>query len=125
MVLAEKLSRLNDYIRSHVFFEFRLFKSDYNQLVIVGSSDFHYYHEVELVFINVHTIICNTEFKLDTSKNVMTLVEDIEEVRKLNLQYKVLVGNFIFKLIDEDDTAFYIIARDFYYDFNLIKYYSE
>jgi hypothetical protein len=124
-MLAEKLSKLNDYIQNHAFFEFRLIKFDYNHLVIAGSSDFQYYHEVEIFFMNVHTIICNTEFKLDTSKSVVTLVEDIEESRKLNLQYKVLVGNLIFRLIDEDDNVFYVIARDFDYDVNLVKYYSE
>lgn len=124
MIFEEKLSKLNNYLQSHAFFEFRLLRSDHDQLVIAGSSDFQYYHEIEIFFINVHTIICNTEFKLDTTKNVITLVED-EESRNLNLQYKVLAGNLIFKLIDEDDTVFYIIARDFYYDVNLVKYYSE
>lgn len=108
--MKEVIDRINDTVKKFPFFDFSIFKFEKDNLILAGSEDLTYYHEVEIEFVCVHTIICNTEFKADTSRNVIELVDDLDEVRALNLKYDVIQGNKVFKLHSEDN-VFYIILR--------------
>ena len=123
--MKEVIDRINSRIRIAPFFDFSIFKFEKSNLTIAGSEDLTYYHEVEIEFIFVHTVICNTEFKADTSKNLIELIEDPNETKEINLKYSVVQGNNIFKLNSKDNEPFYIISESIEFREQVVKYYLE
>jgi hypothetical protein len=107
--MKEIINRINDRVKKAPFFDFSILKFEKDNLIIAGSEDLTYYHEVEIEFISVYTVICNTAFKADTSRNVIEIIEDSDEAKEINLKYGVVQGNNVFKLYSEDSEFFYIV----------------
>lgn len=122
MDTKEKIENINNYIGRFVFYELSILTFKDGVLVIAGSDDFLYYHNIEIVFTEVSTIICNSMFKLNTELKSINILEDIQEMRDVNLKYRVEIGNIIFKIIDEDACVYYIIAKNIDYNTSVIKY---
>ena len=70
-----------------------------------------YFHEIEIEFVNIHTINSNYNFKIDTNKESFFLIENCDETISINKKYGVLKGNSIFKFISEDNQSFYIVSE--------------
>jgi hypothetical protein len=123
--MKEVIGKINNRVKESPFFDFSIFKFEKNNLIIAGGKDLTYYHEVEIEFIYVHTIIGNAEFKADTSRNVIEIIVDSDEAREINLKYGVIQGNTIFKLRSEDNLIFYIISETIEFRENIVKYYDD
>ena len=116
------INNINKKISEHIYFELSFFKLENNNLIIVGSEDLGYFHEIEIEFNNVFTIECNFSFRLETNKPIISLIIDNEEVFRINKKYGVTHGNYIFKIISEDNQEFYIISESISFRNNIVKY---
>lgn len=115
------IKNINEKINQFVFFEFSIYTYENNNLVVVGSEDLCYFHQVEIKFENVHTIILNSSFKIDTKKPFLFLIED-DEAFELNKKYRAVTGNNVFKFINEDLEVFYVIAENISIEEKIVKY---
>jgi hypothetical protein len=70
---------------------------------------------------------CNSEWKSDTSKNVIEIVTG-DEARMINLKNKVEQGYSLFKFVPEDmdeDCFFYVAAKELNYSTETVFYYQK
>ena len=116
------ITDINKKIESYDFLEFHIYSLSSNNLSIVGSDDLLYYHDFEILFINVHTILCNSEWIVNTSEQVLFDISNTDEGKKFNINFKVIQGNRIFKIISQDDVSFYIAAEDIKFIDKVVKY---
>ena len=115
---------INNIARQYLYFELSFWQYHDTNLIIAGSEDFSYFHQLEITFYEVFAIICNSNFKIDTTKDFIFEINDEKEQYELNIKYRVIQGNKIFKLISEDNELFYIIAKDISFTNEVVKYVS-
>ena len=95
------------------------------RLVLIGSTDFTYGHSLEIKFEEVFHVSVNTEWKTDTSKPVLYLVDDSEGLG-INQRYQIEQGNTLFKILSEDlETPFYISAKNISFNTDSVLYYKK
>lgn len=121
-MMKEDIQALNETIQSYTFLDFYIYKMDQSNLVLAGSDDFSYYHNIEVHFINPFTVISNSFYSVDTTAPFMSLLEDENELKKINLQYGIVIGNSIFKMISEEGEEFFIAAEKMLWFHKTVKY---
>jgi hypothetical protein len=62
------IDQINNRISQSLFFELSIYKYEKGNLIIGGSEDLIYFHEIEITFKGVYTIACNSDFIVDTTK---------------------------------------------------------
>jgi hypothetical protein len=122
--MKEVIKKINETIYNYHFLELSFFKLDKNNLIIVGGEDLMYFHEIEIEFVNIHTIESNYNFKIDTNKASFFLIENCDESIFMNKKYGVLKGNNIFKFISEDNQSFYIVSESILFRKKIVKYFK-
>ena len=122
--MKEILKKINETISEYHYLELSFFKLDKNNLIIVGGEDLMYFHEIEIEFVNIHTINSNYNFKIDTNKESFFLIENCDETISINKKYGVLKGNSIFKFISEDNQSFYIVSESVLFRKKIVKYFE-
>ena len=122
--MKEILKKINETISEYHYLELSFFKLDKNNLIIVGGEDLMYFHEIEIEFVNIHTINSNYNFKIDTNKESFFLIENCDETISINKKYGVLKGNSIFKFISEDNQSFYIVSESVFFRKKIVKYFE-
>ena len=118
---------INNIVSKDIHFEFEILGLTNNDLVLIGSEDFCYYHTLEITFQNIFHINLNESFKIDTTKPFLSLPEK-QEAYDLNVKLEVLEGYYIFKLTTEgidDAITFYVIAQDIKYNTDTVFYYKR
>lgn len=104
-------------------FYIKSYKDYGGKLLLVGSFDFSYYHDVEVIFYDVSYICCPTSY---FTVNRFRVADENENVKFVNLfsgeQYKG-------QLIALDDTflsiSYYILANNMEYNFSKFFYFNE
>src|SRR6185312_12537251 len=109
--MQEVVDKINLIVRNYSYLELSMLSFERSRLIIAGSEDIMYFHNFEIVFDDVFTVACNTDWKIDTGKDFIWLVTDIEEIRTISLAYRVEKGNSIYRLEDEDHCIYYIVAK--------------
>jgi len=115
------LSEINEFLKSKDWFDFEIDKYENGNLSIMGSTDFSYYHELEIVFEDVFFIQCPTNWSVNTSDNVI-VQSDHEEQRKINIDYEIEHGYILFKLIAEDKAPIFISSKNISYKVEKISH---
>jgi hypothetical protein len=124
-MFAEKIKEINDFLKKEMWFDFELLDYSKNCLTVVGSTDFSYFHNIEISFKDVFYISCNVEWRSDTSENIIE-IEQGDEARKINVANKIEQGYTLFKFIPEDnDSFFYISAKEVEYNTDCVFYYKK
>ncbi len=103
------------------FFEFEIYSIQKSLLTLAGSEDFSYYHDIEIYFEEIHTVILNNDFRINTKSKFIQIIDGTDEAFKINKNYKVLSGNSIFKITDEDGVVYYIAAKRISYSNVTVK----
>src|ERR1700761_9555838 len=101
---------INFKVNGFFHLDFTIYNYGKNDLTIVGSQDILYYHDFEIIFKDVFTIICNRSWKIDMSKPFISLLENEHRGLDLNLKYQVEVDNKIFEINSGSEIPFYIIS---------------
>ena len=125
MKLSDKIAEINLLISQESWFDFEILNLKGNNLSIIGSIDFNYYHNFELIFEDVFHMSINTEWKSDTSEPVLHLVTENEAI-ELNKKYQIERGYNLFKIIPEDSKDnFYVAAKGLQIDNTKVYYYKK
>jgi hypothetical protein len=122
-----KIEEINSYLKREMWYDFEVLEYKEKCLAIIGSTDFSYSHDIEIKFEDVFLFHCNSEWKSDTSKNVIEIVNG-DEARTINLKNKVEQGYILFKFVPEDmdeDCFFYIAAKELNYSTETVLYYQK
>lgn len=92
------------------------------KLLIAGTLDFSYYHEVEMIFGLVSFICCPlTTFNISKIRLATT-----EEVEILLKTYEIDTTGYVIAFDDDAlSKSYYIVAEEFEYNFELVKYYDD
>jgi hypothetical protein len=126
-MLDEKIKAINSFLRKEMWFDFEILEYKENCLTIIGSTDFSYFHNIEIYFKDVFLIHCSAEWKSDTKSDVIEIITG-NEAREINLKNNVEQGYTLFKFISEDideDRFFYVAARDLEYSTDCVLYYRK
>ncbi|WP_343673117.1 hypothetical protein [Chitinophaga sp.] len=115
---------INKRVKEFIFLDASIYKYHDDGLTLALSEDFTYFHNFEIRFRNVFTVISNTSWSLETKNDFIRILENSEESCHLNLKYGVVIGNSIFQLSTDEDKVFYIIAEDIELIDNVVRYYS-
>ncbi|PZT53825.1 hypothetical protein [Paenibacillus silvae] len=93
------------------------------QLVLAGSFDFTYYHNVEITFTGVEFILCpGATFCMDHIR----LATEEEIVQLHPLMYGYERNGIVFCLENEfEHQRFYIVAKQMTYHFGMVYYYDR
>lgn len=118
---TDVIKQINIEIKKYLHFEFNIFSYSNGKLMLVGSEDIVYYHNMEICFSGVFAIISNFQWRVDCKKEPLSVLNGVEAV-ELNKYYKVEVGNSIFKFENEDEINIYIIAESIEFNNNIVKY---
>ena len=119
--MKDILLNLNKIIHQYKWFDFELDSINKSNLVILGSTDFSYYHELEIVFEDLHFIQCPRNWSVDTTKEVFTM-PNMTELKKINIGYELEVGYELLKIVTENNSPIYISARNITYLHKKIEY---
>ena len=102
---------INNHVASkfHYEFKFEFYGSDI--LKIVGSEDVLFSKEIEITFHEVFSITCNSFWKLDAKIKFLEQITDSPLGKEINSKYGVEVGFQVFKLNNEDNIDFFVVAE--------------
>ncbi|SFW81976.1 hypothetical protein [Chitinophaga sancti] len=123
-MIQDIVDKINSKVIEFPFLELSLLSFRDKELIIAASEDFSYFHNFEMRFKNVFTIIGNIDWKADTNKLLIQVIEGTEEAINLNKKYRVEIGFTVFKLNNEEGDFFYIIAENIELVDKVVKYYS-
>ncbi|MBF9238273.1 hypothetical protein I2I05_12785 [Hymenobacter sp. BT683] len=118
------VEEIDALIRKNAWFDFHVSSYNGSDLVITGSTDFSYYHELEITFHNVFFATCYFKYwKSDTTSPVFFIPEQ-EEAYQMNFQLEIEVGFdlFIFK-VEDSKTNVTIAAKSVSYNTDTVLYY--
>ncbi len=123
-MFENKIEEINSYLKKEMWYDFEILEYKKNCLTIIGSTDFTYSHSIEIKFEDVFLSHFNTEWKSDTTKNVIEVVSG-DEARIINVKNRVEQGYILFKFIPEDmekNCFFYIAAKNITYNIDTVFY---
>ncbi len=125
METKEIVQKINAIISKESWLDMEVLEIKGGSLIIIGSTDFTYGHSLEIIFEDVFHISINSEWKTNTSKPVLHLV-DIKEGLTINQKYQIEQGNILFKILPEDlEIPFYISARNISFNTDNVLYYKK
>ena len=117
------IDEINAIVSSFDFFEFSINSYKDNLLTLFGSEDFIYYHNIEIIFNDIFTIISNINWRVDTQSKSIDILTGPLKV-ELNIKYFVEKGYTIFVLYNEEGIPQYIIAKSIRLVNKVTKYYT-
>jgi hypothetical protein len=122
----KKLEQLQQELKANNIEHFYMIESGQKQsqqLVLAGSFDFSYYHNVEITFSEVEFILCpGTIFNVELFR-----LATEEEIAQLNsIMYGYERNSTVFCLENEfEQQRFYIVAKQMTYHFGMVYYYDR
>jgi len=123
--LKEIVNQIDAVIRrKRLWFDFHVYSYDGRKLIIAGSEDLTYYHQLEVIFEGISFFSGYfDEWHSDTSKPVFIL-SSLDTESKLNLEYEILAGSHSFMFKTEDQiTDVVITARKVSFNTDTVLYY--
>ena len=120
--LLHKVCEIDAKIRAYTWFDMEVLKYDGYKLTIAGSTDFSYYHRLEIIFEDVFFIKSYMNgWQSDTSQAVFMIPKNEFE---LNVKYEIEQGYQLFVFKNEDSHNDIIIAaKDVSYPDDIVYYY--
>jgi hypothetical protein len=112
------VDKINEFINGRLWLDFEMIQYQNHVLTITGSIDTSYPYDIEIKFEDIFFISLPIEWKTDTSKVVLKVLEG-EEAISINKRFQVEQGYYIFKFIPEDyndDFGCLVGAKKIYYN---------
>ena len=116
------VKEINEISREYPYLEFKILSFEKGLLIIAASEDFCYYHNFELHFEDVFSIIGNFNWTIDTKIDFLQIITSNNIGRALNKKYKVEIGYNIFSFAAEYEITNYIVAQSILLKNNIVKY---
>lgn len=95
------LKEVNNFLTGQLWMDFEIIEFSKNVLKIIGSIDISASPTMELIFEDVYFVSSPFNWKTDTSKTVISLL-DGEEAKGINLKFQVEQGYHVIKIWPED-----------------------
>jgi hypothetical protein len=111
---------INNFVKQFIYFEFSIYSYSENKLIIVGSPDLIYYHNIEIHLNEPFYISSKSNWIADTKNAVQEL--DEAELIEYNKKNKIEIGNNTFKFLDDDGLIFYYTFNDIEIYQKVVKY---
>lgn len=92
-------------------------------MIIVGSDNSIYYHNLEIHLILPFHISSKTDWRADVAQTVV-IEPEMEEWVKYNKENRIEVGNQTIKFVDDDGLFFYFSFAEIDVVEKLVKYYT-
>ncbi len=123
--MQEIIQKINDVIGHQEWFDFSLKYYSASKLIIVGGTSLEYYHEIEIIFSDLFFISCGTEWKTETSEEVLYILEG-QEAYDFNVKNNIQQGYTIFEFQTDDfDANFQVAAKSIEYKLGKVYYYKK
>lgn len=119
--IEDRINEINEIISTKPWFDFELIELKNKTAKIIGSTDFSYFHEIEIVIEDVYYIQCPDNWKSDTTSKVL-VIPSLEDQRKINMLYEVEQGYTLIQFIAEDIGPIYISCKSINYDDKKVTY---
>jgi hypothetical protein len=119
-----KINEINNFLSKELWYDFEISNSNFEKICIIGSIDFSYGHQIELYFLDVIHLTINETWKSDTKKKIFTILSGKEKEIFIN-NFGLESGFKIIKIINEDFKPFYIVTKEFDYNFIKVYYYKK
>ena len=136
--ISEKINLINDYINKRKVYEFRQETNFAMEgipiLTIMGSTDFSYYHTVEVIFKNTVFIQCPTSWerawedssmiiRLATSEEQSRLTQQVNSLQLTKQQiFCVTVKELS---LPNTENHYFIVASELEYSFDTVYHYKR
>lgn len=124
MKYLQEVNLINEFVRQNVFFEFSIYAYSGRKLILGGSPDLLYYHNLEIHFSEPFFISGKTSWVADTDKVAIEHPSE-EELMDYNLKNWIEVGYHTLKFIDQDGCGFYYTFEHMEVFQKVVKYYTE
>ena len=118
------VEEIDNKIRGYEWLDFHVLSFDGSRLIVAGSTDLIYFHEIEIIFENVFFISGFLKgWHSDTKKEVFVLPENEKE---LNEKWEIEQGYqlFLFKIEDYNNDVL-IAAENVLYNSDVVYYYER
>ena len=99
--IKKTVDEINKYIQKELWFDFDVFNYVRNKLTITGSIDFSVKYDIEIVFEDIAFVSLPFEWQTDTSQTVLSIIENSDEAKAINIKFQVEQGHTLFKFIPE------------------------
>lgn len=125
MKVEEKVKYINGIICNESWLDMEVIGMNGGDIRVACSRDFTYGHFLELIFKDVFYLCLNMEWKTDTSKTVLRILNNNKSY-ELNKKFRIEQGNLLFEISTEDlSEPFYVAAKDFEYNEDRVLYYKK
>ena len=106
------IKKINEIMSRYLWMDFELTDGGTNKVVLHGYLDEAEEDKIQIIFSDVDAILCKTNFTFEGGQAFIKELDD-EEARNINLNYSIIQGMKIFKLLNTDISGdMYIIARN-------------
>ncbi len=127
MILEQNtiIDLINQKVNELKWLDCFVYKFQSNCLTIVGSEDFTYFHNFEILFREVHFYSGIFNWKWDFNENTkfIDLIEDINLEFQINKKFQVEQGNLLFKLANQDNLEILIGCKSVEFSDKITKYF--
>lgn len=111
-MIKEKIERINDYLKKELWMDFELYGTSFLEVDLSGKIDEQDDEKIKIVFKEPYMISCILLFTYEGDGDFIEILTG-EEAYKINKQYGVTQGNYIFELKNTQvEGNMYIIAKD-------------
>lgn len=94
------IREINTFLQRELWFDFEIMEYKNSRLMLFGSVDATYRHDIEIYFHDVFFVSAPMEWQTDTSTPPLELVKG-EEADRLNINFQVEHGFYIFRFNPE------------------------
>lgn len=126
MDVKDKVSKINSFIAKERWFDWEARMMNGPDLIITGSTDFTYYHLIEIRFVDTIYMNMQLEWHIDTATPFLQLTQDIG-IQGQNGKNIYFIDPYIhFKISPSDfPIPFYIVAKDVEFNTDKVLYYKK
>ncbi|MCC9019923.1 hypothetical protein [Flavobacterium lipolyticum] len=113
--------KINEIINTKPWFDFELIELKNKNAKIIGSTDFSYFHEIEIIIEDIYFVQCLDSWKSDTTSKVL-IIPEIECQRDVNILYEIEQGYTLIQFLAEDVGPIYFSCKDINYNSTKVTY---
>lgn len=122
MSIEQTINKINDFVKQFNFYEFSIYHYSKEKLIVVGSPEMSYYHNLEIHFNNIFYLETKCSWIVDTGKPILQSLQNIE-LFEFNKENKIEVGNYTVQFLDQDNLKFYYTFATIEVVDGITKYY--
>ena len=111
-MMEKRIHQINEYLKKQLWMDFEVCQTDFLTVILSGKTDGLSKEKIAIAFKEPYMISCVFLFTYDCEENFIEIVEG-NEAYKINCQYGVPRGNYIFKIMNTNIGGnMYIVAKD-------------